>query len=122
MRACGAFVLNGFLLIFEVLDSLFENPFKYYIIQGSCPSKCRGRPHTKGLSNYCEWFSTYNMLGKFYSNKSIYQQIFGDYTGETEQERLTVTCNEAQWCYYMRTFFQFSNQTSASKTPRRISF
>lgn len=38
------------------------------------PSKRRGRLDIKGLSNCCERFATYTLLGHFYSDKSVYQQ------------------------------------------------
>ena len=77
-----------FLFLFsKFYSSLLKNK-KKIILQGSCPSKHKGRPDIKGLSNYCEWFATYTLLGKFYNDKLVYQQIFGDSTEETEWEKI----------------------------------
>ena len=73
MRSCGAFLINSFLSIFEVLDSLFENLLKIISYEGAAPLNAEegrilrayptvvnGLPHTP--------------LEKFYYDKSVYQQ------------------------------------------------
>ena len=95
MRSCGVFVLNGFLLIFEVVDSLFENLLKIISYEGAAPLNTEEGHIPRAYPTVVNGFP-HTPLGKFYCKKSIYQQIFGDSTKDTEQERLAGTCNEAQ--------------------------
>ena len=72
MRVCGAFVLNGFLLIFEVLDSLFENLLKIISYEGAAPPNAEEGRIPRAYPTVVNGLPQ-TPLGKLYYDKSVYQ-------------------------------------------------
>ena len=61
LKACGALAINIFPFYFISSTHLYWK-ITNFILRGSCPCKCRGRPDIKGLSNYWRhWFATYSI-------------------------------------------------------------
>jgi hypothetical protein len=85
LKACGAFILNIFLLIFEVLDSLFENPLKITSYKGAAPLNAEEGPIPRVYPTIVNDFP-HTLLGQFYCEKSVYQHTFGDSTGESNKK------------------------------------